>query len=421
MRVCSQQGGCPGGAYTPDDSSTYSLVLQGAFQIQYGDGTGETGDFFSDTVTIGEIKIPADIMSIGLANEVMDGPQLANDGQGLVGVGYRANFAGIESLATDTYIPPTVVTAMVQSGDIEREAYSLWLDSQNDGVGSIIFGGVDPTKYSGDLVALQTLQSYNGIANYTAFYVALTGISVKDESGTTLLTGSDFAVPALLDSGTTLQMLPTDVYNTISGGFGVTEGYVPCGYRNSNAALIYHFGGQGGPSIEVPLSALTDLPGTSQQDSSYFDDGTEACYFNMISSSDEVILGDSFMRSGYFFYDLENNLVAVAQGKAAVETEAITAIQSGTSIPGCSSTNTLTLAPTAAATTLPPDSKPTSAAGGSVLPGTPSFSLGSATGSGAAGGASSTGGSSGNGAPSLQLSSSAFAFVASLAVLVAIM
>ncbi|RMZ88152.1 hypothetical protein DV736_g4615, partial [Chaetothyriales sp. CBS 134916] len=379
LRICSATGGCPGGAFNPSDSSTFTLVQEGTFQIQYGDGTANTGDFFTDTVTIGDLNIAENIMSIGLANELIDGPQLQNDGQGLVGVGYRSNFAGIESLATDTYIPPTVVSALVANQDISREAFSLWLDSQTDGQGSIIFGGVDPTKYTGDLVALQTQQLYNGIANYTAFYVALTGISVKDESGSRLLTPSDFAVPALLDSGTTLQMLPADVFKSISSGFGIVEGFVPCVYRNAPASLVYHFGGPSGPSIEVPISSLVDLPGTSQADSYTFADDTPACQFNAISESDnDVILGDSFMRSGYFVYDLENNVVAVAQAKTGVSSDAVTAIPSGTAIPGCSSTNTFSLTSSSYPTSLPPESEP-SITDNNPLPGSPTFSLGSVT------------------------------------------
>ncbi|MBS4469550.1 hypothetical protein KHP32_22785, partial [Cronobacter sakazakii] len=160
-------------------------------------------------------------------------------------------------------------------------------------------------------------------------------------------------------------MIPPAVFNSISEGLGLAQGLLPCNYRNADASLIYHFGGEGGPSIDVPLKAILDVEAAGQ-----FDDGRDACYLNIIAESDnDVILGDSFMRSGYFVYDLENNVGAMAQGALAVTAEAITAIPSGTTIPGCSSTNTLTLAPSAAATTLPPDSQPTSDGSGANMPG----------------------------------------------------
>jgi Eukaryotic aspartyl protease len=297
--------------------------------------------------------------------------------------------AGLEYLVTSTYSPPTLIQAMVANGDIDRESYSLYLNDQANGKGTIIFGGVDSTKYTGELVGLQTLPTDNGYSNYSAFNVALTGISIEDDSGTRLLTDSTFRTPALLDSGTTMTYLPPGVYNAISQGFGVSESYVRCSLSSSTAALIYHFGGEGGPSISVPISALMDL-----NDGTQYDDGTEACYFNVdVESDGSATLGDSFMRSGYFVYDLENHVVAIAQVAANITDEAITAIPSGTPIPGCSSTNTLIITETAAPSGDGAVQTASSSIGASVLPGTPTFALGAAA---TAGGSGSSGsGSSG--------------------------
>ena len=294
--------------------------------------------------------------------------------------------AGLEYLVTNNYAPPTLIQAMVSNGDIEREAYSLYLNDQNNGKGVIIFGGVDSTKYTGELVSLQTLPTDNGYSRYSAFNVALTGISVRDDTGTRLLTDSTFRTPALLDSGTTMTYLPPGVFNAISQGFGISSYYVPCSYANTNTALIYHFGGEGGPSISVPISAMMDIPYGSA-----FDDGTDACFFNVDAESDgSATLGDSFMRSGYFVYDLENNVVAMAQVASNVTEEDITAIPSGTAIPGATSTNTLLITETAAPTQLGPMETASSSVGDSVLPGTPTFALGSAATAASTGGGSSS-------------------------------
>jgi hypothetical protein len=337
-------------------------------------------------------------MSLGLAYTLQDGPSLVNDGQGLVGIGYQSNQAGLEYLVTDTYAPPTLIQAMVANGDIDRESYSLYLNDQSNGTGVIIFGGVDTTKYTGDLVALQILPNEGAssdFSRYSEFNVALTGISVEDEDGTRLLTGPDFAAPALLDSGTTMTYLPTGVFNAITSGFGVSEEFVPCSYAASNAALIYHFGGEGGPSIRVPLSAMMDLP-----DGYAWDDGTEACYFLMGDEGENsAVLGDSFMRSGYFVYDLENNLVAIAQANPNSTGEAITGIPTGVEIPGVTSTNTLLIPETATETELGPmetASETPVGEEGVIL--TPTFALGAAAteGVGSVEGDSGSGGSDGS-------------------------
>lgn len=393
VRQCNSE--CPGGAFTPDDSETFQVLEADVFQISYLDGTGAEGDFFSDAVHIGESTIESGVVAIGLARSLQDGPQLENDGQGLVGVGYWINQAGLDYLATEFNDPPTMIQALVNQGDIERESYAIYLNDVNNGTGSIIIGGTDANKYEGELVALQTLQDPEGsdLTNYTHFEVALTGIGIDDEDGLRWLTEPDFAEPGLLDSGTTLTYVPASVYQSISQGFGVTAGFIPCHYRNSNAAIVYQFGGTDGPSIRVPLRALIDLDDTSPfayED----DDQTPACYF-LLDQFEEpyVMLGNSFMRSGYFVYDLENHVVAVAQVAANATVDDPTAIPAGSEIPGCTSTNTYTISNRVVSPTVEETIAPTIPQ--SVVPASPTFALGDLEGGGSGDGNGGSGGSGG--------------------------
>lgn len=172
VRQCRNQ--CPGGFFTVRNSDTYSLLEADQFEISYLDGTGAMGDFFSDAVTIGDSRIDPGVMALGLATSLQDGAALKNDGQGLVGIGYWINQAGVDILATAINEPPTLVQAMVAKGDINRESYSVYLNDVENGTGSIIFGGVDSNQYTGDLVALQTIPDPEigeigiaGLANYS--------------------------------------------------------------------------------------------------------------------------------------------------------------------------------------------------------------------------------------------------------------
>lgn len=413
--VCGQQGGCPSGSYTPKDSSTYSLVSEGTFNNTYGDGTSYVGDYITDVVDVGKIDIKAGDLIIGLANELGDGPQLQNDGSGLVGVGYQANSGAIIlTYQENGTLPPTVVSAMVASGDIGRQAYSLFLGQENSASGSIIFGGVDPSYYSGDLVAVPVLKDPIQGSNieYTSFTVALTGVSISDDSGTRSLTDDNFAVPVLLDSGTTITHLTSDLAQAINDGFGATQiqgnGVLPCSRASSNASITYHFGGSDGPAISVPLDALMwDFQHSGGQQ---FSDGQDACLLAVEGpiGDNPVILGDSFMRSGYFVFDLENNQVAMAQAVTSSPSGgSVTAIESGTDIPGCSSTNTFSID---AATVTQGGSSPQDTEGSDVTslgnPATPTFDLGAAgtqtsnlasDASGSSGGSSGSASSSGSG------------------------
>ena len=405
VRQCRTE--CPGGFFTPDDSETYQALPNGdgTFEIAYLDGTGARGDFFSDAVTIGESKIESGVVAIGLAESLQDGPRLVNDGQGLVGIGYWINQAGLQELATPGTLnePPTLIQALVNNGDIERESYSIYLNDVQNGTGAIIIGGTDANKYTGDLVALQTLEDPNNpVTNYTHFEVALTGIGIDDENGLRWLTDSSFAEPGLLDSGTTITYVPASIFQAVAQGFGASQGLIPCHYRNSAAALVYQFGGRDGPVIRVPLAALIDLDDATGSPYDYEDaSNTPACFFLMDQFEEPyVMLGNSFMRSGYFVYDLENHVVAIAQAAVNATRDDPTAIPSGTEIPGCSSTNSYTITNRVASPTaedlIYPTGRPRS-----FVPVSPTFALGDlegGTGGGSSGGSGGSGGGNEGGA-----------------------
>jgi hypothetical protein len=365
------------------------------FNITYGDGTSDAGDYFTDVVTLGKATIEAGGMVMGLATHTANGPQLTNDGHGLLGVGYEVGESIVQATDGKTKTP-TIYDNLVKLGVINRAAYSLYLNDDKSGKGEVLFGAIDTTKYSGDLVSLPVQPKWDGVTNYTEFLVALTAISITDDSGTRLLTDSNFAYPALLDSGTVSQDLPAGVANEILKGFGSIESVLPCDYRNSNASLTYTFGGDGGPSINVPLSALIVDAGNAT-----LPDGRAECQILLTSENGNgVILGDSFLRSAYLVYDIENNEIAMAQAVLdATSTSNILTIPSGTGLPGVSSTATLILSENGAAATAPPAGATTAAATETTLP-SPTFNLGSAATApaSASASASSTGGSPSSGA-----------------------
>ena len=339
-------------------------------------------------------------MTMGLANVAINGPSDPSLVQGLLGVGQQALESEVETLGTTV---PTIYNQLVTEGYINRAAFSLYLDDINANTGSILFGGIDTTKFSGNLVSLP-MQPIEGI--YERYTVTITSISIQDNSGTRPLTDSSFEVLALLDSGTTQQVLPDDVMNQLVQGLGALEdsgtALVPCSYANANASLVYQFGGANGPSVSVPFSELVQSLGTNSDGSSpTFTDGTPECQFAATGGAVpdgttlEVILGDSFLRNAYVVYDVANNEIAIAQAVLnATSTSNILAIPSGTGLPSVSSTATLMIpttgASSAAATTIP-GGESTAAPASTGNAGSPTFNLGSVAASG--GGASSSGGS----------------------------
>lgn len=371
-----QQGLCTNGVFDPTKSSTYQVVATDFNASYYEPGDWDAGDYVTDVVGLGSATIKN--MSMGYVTDA------SVDSTGLLGVSFTAGEFICYLDDECSRAKPTIVDALKLDGYIQREAYSLWLNDADADAGSILFGAVDTTKYHGDLISLP-MQPETAGGNVTSLTVTLSSVSIQTESGTQLLSAPDLAVPATLDSGTPSTELPTDIANAILQGMGAVYGeytnLVPCRYLNANATIIYGFGGPGGPTISVPMSELLIDNGM------IFADGSEACALGIdaieVSNGGIILLGDTFLRSAYVVYDLENLEIAMAQTNFnATSTSNLVMIPSGTGLPGVSNTATLavpTAAPTAVSTATPTGLQGAVTEFGTIFPtGSPTFNLGAA-------------------------------------------
>ena len=380
-----EQGKCDAGSFDPTKSSTYVVVGAGQFNITYAQANDvDAGDYATDDVTVAGATIKA--LQFGLASTE------TTDTHGVMGVSYPIREA-IVGQGGDYTPYPNILDQMVTQGIIQRRAYSLWLNDVESGAGSILFGGIDSTKYEGSLIALPIQEASDTPGNISEFNVALTSVSFTDPSGTKVLSADGMSVAALLDSGTTATYLPNDVFTALANGLGAlslsgTDAIiVPCSLATSNATIDYGFGGQGGPRISVPLSGLVGQQIIPPAD---FSDPSGACSIDLgPPQSANIILGDSFLRSAYVVYDIENNLVALAPAKYNVTSSSIQVIPSGTGFPGVSSTATASASDLDTAATSMAAAPTALESGSTVLAGTPTFSA-EATGAGGSGGSSSS-------------------------------
>ncbi|ATY59472.1 Peptidase A1 [Cordyceps militaris] len=312
-----QSDGCSKGSCMPVTSSkstTFTAVQDGTFQIQYVDKSSAQGTYFLDTFQIGGATI--NNLTMGLAEET-DIPF------GLIGIGYRGNEASIQTVDA-TY--PNLPIAMQTSGSIKTVAYSLWLNDLDASKGNLLFGAIDTEKYQGDLARLDLITSGSS-GQVVEFNVALTSVSGHSSSGSDSFTSSSFPITALLDSGTTLSYLPADIAKQIWQEVGAANdsslgvAVVPCSISGSGAYFSFGFGGSQGPMINVTMDELVlDSAGVNMSNGKH--KSTPACTFGIQaqdSSNDgsvsSYLLGDSFLRSAYVVYDLENNQVAIAPTK----------------------------------------------------------------------------------------------------------
>ncbi|KAK9448116.1 aspartic peptidase domain-containing protein [Limtongia smithiae] len=294
------------GIFEPDDSTTYAFS-NSRFYIAYGDGSYSKGDYVTDDFEIGGVTLTN--LTFGIATS-------GNATTGIMGIGYPAN----EAIAVEygsSYEYKNLPALLYSEGHINTMAYSLWLNSLDSSTGSILFGGVDRKKYSGELVQLDIITS-DGDTSPTEFYVTLNGVSATDSSNVTSTIASDLSQAVLLDSGTTLAYLSSELVSTIATSAGATYysqyGYYIsyCSSGDSDATVNFDFGGV---TIAVLVSEflfeLTDTDGNVAR----FTNGESACIFGMLPNTDigVSILGDVFLRSAYVVYDLSNDVIGLAQ------------------------------------------------------------------------------------------------------------
>lgn len=314
------------------ESSTYKVVVENGFEIEYQDGTSASGDYFTDDFTIGDITVSN--LQMGIADKTAVGT-------GILGIGFELNEAA-ETIYSN------LVSDMVNQSKINSMAYSLYLNDYYSSTGNILFGGVDTDKFIGDLVTVPILPDAES-GNYSSFTVGLTGLSFAFSNGTTYnqsLSSESDSLSSILDSGTTLTYLPDDIATQLFDAVGAYEynslgsslALVDCGLNvefsfqiNGNATItvpsdelvIDAFDGTTIPS-EVPF-ASTCLFGIQNIGSSSGSSGGSA------RAADYAILGDSFLRSAYVVYDLSNLQIGLAPANLNSTSTNVQELQAGAS------------------------------------------------------------------------------------------
>jgi hypothetical protein len=294
----------------PDDansSSTYQYV-NSHLNVEYADLQTATGDYAKDDLTIGGAVVKG--MQFGIMYH-------ATVVAGLLGVG----FPGIEFLAASGYGEyNNLPILLVNQGYIQSAAYSLWLNGEHGTSGSILFGGLDTDKFYGSLVAVPLVPGpYPSIE---AFFVILQELKMRNGAGNLIdLNGGSNPGPFLLDSGTTMTLLPAalaqSIFTAVNAVISNGSAYVDCSLASSLFTVEYTFTGV---TISVPISQLI-LPQNLSP---------TQCLFGIQSSTIGIsILGDSFLSSAYVVYDLDNKKVHLAQAVINATSENIIEIGSG--------------------------------------------------------------------------------------------
>lgn len=285
------------GQFTPKSSSSYKTINSN-FSISYGGGTYANGNWGTDTVKMGPMKL----QNLQFA---VSGNFTAT--QPILGIGLTRNEATPQKY-------PNFPLALKQQGFMKRNSYLIYMGNDATASGTVIFGGIDHAKYQDDLVQLNLVNissSGKKLPYPIGFFVDLKSIDYADQKKNL----TDGTLPALLDTGTTLLIAPKAQYTKISKQFGwhvPKLGYITTCTHYDDKTLVFQFNNK---SITVPVSDILK-PLTHKNGKPWKVFGKEICYVGVTSHDRPYyILGDVFLKSAYVNFDLDQKVVSIAQTK----------------------------------------------------------------------------------------------------------
>ncbi|KAL8684965.1 MAG: hypothetical protein Q9218_008051 [Villophora microphyllina] len=333
--VCRQSG-----SYDMEISST-EKDLHKQFTIGYGDGTRVNGTFITESLGFGGTTVEDVRMAVGLSRTNVD-PSYeeppADSAIGIWGIGVDYGEHGVLPSHSNAYLG--FVSQLALKGHIHTRAYSIWLGDPgkrstpvpftylmvpcvDDASGRLLFGGIDASKYTGPLQLLPIVDPPIPDVDGPRLAVQMTSLALYDEHTDQPGPLLDSVFRITLDTGSTLSYLPVSVVDWMYRAVGPffddrvpDTPYIDCNLTSSPAGFSFGFGGPQGPKIRVPLSVLV-----FRLEDVVFPDGRFACRLGVRGTRDppSYLLGDTFLRSAYTVFDLENKRIAIAQAASDVD------------------------------------------------------------------------------------------------------
>jgi hypothetical protein len=275
-----------------DESKSADFKKDGRdFQVQYGSGPVK-GVFNQDTVKVGDVEVKG--AAFAEVSTVSFGPLnvafAMGKFDGLLGLGFKS---------ISQYNLPTAFELMIDQKVIDEPVFSFYLQSDASAQGQLTFGGVDSTKFDGEI-------EYVPLTAETYWQVALEEFSFDGQK----ITGG---VHAIVDSGTSLLAGPKEQVEKIAKAAGATsvmgkEYTIDCSKIDSL------------PTVELTLGGGKKF---TLEGKDYVLNVQGQCLFAFMGIElppklgEMWILGDVFMRKYYTVFDYGNKRVGMAPVKAA--------------------------------------------------------------------------------------------------------
>ncbi|GAO51747.1 acid protease [Saitoella complicata NRRL Y-17804] len=295
------------GAYDNSSSSTY-VYRDSGFNVAYVGGESVEGDYATETVSIGNATVSN--QTFGLATGTVSSTY------GVLGMGFAAQESVVINEGNGSAYP-TLLDNLVSQGVLSSRSFSVYHDEDAD-TGELILGGIDSTKFEGELALLP------GLSPNSTFTVQLDSVSIDVPGAASLevLTSNASGLAVSIDSGTTVSLLPTKTVQSIASSINASYNSNIGLYAfqtddcsavlAANTTMTYSFGWDA-VNITVPLAKAL-LPFTDSIA------GKVVCALPIIAVPEGkgfFALGDPFLQFAYAFFDLERNEVGLAQAKTS--------------------------------------------------------------------------------------------------------
>jgi hypothetical protein len=223
-----------------------------------------------------------------------------------LGIGFDTDEAILQDKGKSKY--PNIIDELVSQGLINIEAYSLYLDDQAASTGSILFGGIDISKYTGSImsVPMEPVPIVGIFGGPTSsFTIILTSLDVQNGSSTSSINNFNVGVPVILDSSTPSTYLPPTFSDQTWADAGAINdfdnngnAFVNCDLNSSNVNYNFQFSGSYGPTISVGITELLQPMSDTELERLGFKSPFEnTCSFGILPGNNgPYILGDTFLQ-----------------------------------------------------------------------------------------------------------------------------
>ena len=260
----------------------------------------------------------------------MDGVQFGVAAKVNSTTGYAINLMGVgysENEATQHHYP-NMPEVLSDAGIINSRLYSVYLNDEGVTTGTILFGGIDTSKYTGTLQTVDILPDIitkevdQFITTITALSATVNGQTTNifkgGSPGVEAYYNNNPSLPVLLDTGSSAWSVPEEYYAYIVRAFPYVtrQGICPCKYADSDDTLTLTFDA----SIEIKVAAkefIVPIYNATTNDPVPYDQNDYACAFMVVPEQPTgegfQTCGDAILRSMYVVFDLDQGQMALAQ------------------------------------------------------------------------------------------------------------